>query len=64
MAVLPHIEIRREGPFWRVAVAPESALPEGWRGPSTFSSAPLARLAAKILADASGLPIIDVAKAG
>lgn len=53
------IEIRREGPFWRVAVKPETALPDGWREPSTFSSAPLARMAAKVLADASGLPVVD-----
>ncbi|SKB85399.1 hypothetical protein SAMN06295937_102354 [Sphingopyxis flava] len=60
----PHIEVRKDGPFWRVVVLPPEALPDGWCRPSTFSSAPLARLAAKLLADASGMPIIDQATGG
>ena len=59
-----HIEIRKDGPFLRVVVSPPEALPEGWHGPSTFSSAPLARAAAKLLADASGLPVVDTTRGG
>lgn len=59
MAPDPHITIQRDGPFYRLAVLPPDALPDGWRRPSTFSSAPLARSAAKLLAEASGLPIVD-----
>lgn len=60
----PHIAIAKDGPFWRVIVEPETALPAGWSRPSTFSSQPLAAMSAKLLADASGLPIVDMAKAG
>lgn len=62
--IRPHIAIRRDGPFWRVIVEPETALPAGWSRPSTFSSQPLAAMSAKLLAEASGLPIINQAKAG
>lgn len=60
----PHIAIAKDGSFWRVLVEPETALPAGWSRPSTFSSKPLAAMSAKLLAEASGLPIIDTAKAG
>jgi len=63
MAPDPHISIQRDGPFIRVVVLPPDALPANWSAPSTFSSAPLARMSAKLLASASGLPIVDLAKA-
>ncbi|PQM27667.1 hypothetical protein CVO77_03595 [Sphingopyxis lindanitolerans] len=59
MAPDPHIEIRKDGPFVRVVVLPAGAMPANWHGPSTFSSAPLARMSAKFLATTSGLPIVD-----
>lgn len=58
------IEITREGGLFRLAVTPADALPVNWARPETFASAPLARLGARILADATGLPIVDLAKAG
>jgi len=57
----PHISIAKDGPFWRVIVEPETALPAGWSRPSTFSSQPLAAMSAKLLSQASGLPIVDAA---
>lgn len=55
------IEITRDGPLFRVTVTPADILPPSWTAPSTFSSMPLARISAKLLADASGLPIVDLA---
>lgn len=57
--MIGHIEIRKDGPFLRVVVLPPEALPANWSAPSTFSSAPLARMSAKLLSEASGLPIVD-----
>jgi hypothetical protein len=54
----PHIVLSKDGPFFRLAVLPPEALPDGFRGPSTFSSAPLARMAGKILGEATGLPVV------
>jgi hypothetical protein len=59
MAHEPYIEVRKDGPFFRVVVLPPDALPANWHGPSTFSSAPLARISARLLAQASGLPVVD-----
>ena len=60
----PHIEIRRDGAVFRVAIDPAEALPKGWHRPETFSSLPLARMGAKIMAEATGLPIVDMVKTG
>lgn len=57
-----HIEIRKDGPFLRVVVSPPEALPANWSAPSTFTAAPIARMAAKLLSEASGLPIVDETK--
>lgn len=64
MSAEPHIAIAKDGPFFRVVVSPPEALPSNWHAPETFSSAPLARLSARLLSVASGLPIVDQAKAG
>lgn len=61
MTPTPQIEICRDGPMFRVVVTPADILPPSWTAPSTFSSMPLARMSAKLLADASGLPIVDMA---
>lgn len=53
------IEIRRDGPLYRIAVEPVEALPKGWHRPQTFSSHPLARMGAKLMSEATGMPIID-----
>lgn len=55
----PHINIQRDGPFIRVVVLPPEALPANWSAPSTFTSLPMARMSAKLLAEASGLPVVD-----
>ena len=60
----PHIAIEREGPLFRLAILPPDALPAGWSRPETFSSHPLARMSAKILAEATGMVIVDHARAG
>ena len=55
----PHISIIHDGPFLRVVVSPPEALPANWSAPSTFTAAPIARMAAKLLSEATGMPIID-----
>lgn len=59
MALDPHIKLSKDGPFYRLAVLPPEALPSNWSAPSTFTSLPMARMSAKLLAEASGLPIVD-----
>lgn len=59
-----HIEISKDGPLLRVVVSPPEALPANWSAPSTFTAAPIARMAAKLLADVSGLPVVDRTKGG
>lgn len=60
----PAIHIRREGPFYRVLVIPPDALPPSFSVPSTFVSAAVARMSAKVLSDATGWPVSDLAGAG
>lgn len=59
----PQICIERDGPTFRVVVTPPDALPAGWSRPETFSSSPLARMSAKLLAEASGFPVVDLTRA-
>lgn len=59
----PAIHVTRDGPFYRVSVTPADALPDNWSAPATFSSAPMALMSARLLSDASGLPIVDMANA-
>lgn len=58
----PHISLRRDGPFYRVRAVPDDALPPTIRQPETHAGYLAASIAAKMLADASGLPIVDMTK--
>lgn len=55
----PHISIVRDGPFYRVRANPVDALPPCVRQPETHGSHLSANMAARILSDASGLPVVD-----
>lgn len=56
----PHISLGRDGPFFRVRAVPADALPPTVRQPETYAGYLAASMAAKVLADASGLPIVDM----
>lgn len=56
---VPHISLRRDGPFFRVRAVPADALPPTVRQSETYVGYLAASMAAKVLADASGLPIVD-----
>ncbi len=60
----PCIEIRQDGPLFRVDITPADALPQGWLRPESFANRPLARMGARLISDATGLPIVDRAKVG
>ncbi len=61
----PHISLRRDGPFYRVRAVPADALPPSIRRSETHAGYLAALMTARILSDASGLPIVDsVGKAG
>lgn len=53
------VEISKDGAFYRLAVSPPEAL-RGVSRPSTYSSHALAAMSAKLIADASGIPIVDL----
>lgn len=55
----PHISLRKDGPFYRVQPIPADALPPSIRQPETHVGYLSASMAAKMLSDASGLPIVD-----
>ena len=55
----PHISLRKDGPFYRVQPIPADALPPSIRQPETHVGHLSASMAAKMLSDASGLPIVD-----
>lgn len=61
----PHISLRKDGPFYRVGPVPADALPPSIRQPETHVGYLSAPTAAKLLSQASGLPIVDhAAKSG
>lgn len=61
----PHISLKRDGPFYRVRAVPADALPPSIRQPETHAGYLAASMAARMLSDASGLPIVDfTTKAG
>lgn len=55
----PHIALRKDGPFYRVQPVPSDALPPSIRQPETHAGYAAASMAAKVLSQASGLPIVD-----
>lgn len=59
----PVIHIKKDGPIWRVQVIPPDALPPSVFVPSTFLAASVARMSAKVLADATGWPVTDLTDA-
>ena len=58
-AANPHISLRKDGPFYRVQPIPADALPPSIRQPETHVGHLSATMAARVLSEASGLPIID-----
>lgn len=57
------IHLRKEGPFWRVRVEPKDALPASVHVPETHAGHLSATMAAKLLANATGFPVVDHTKA-
>ena len=55
----PHISVRRDGPFYRVRVTPADAVPPSVRQPETHAGHASALMAARLLCNATGFPIID-----
>lgn len=55
----PHISLKRDGPLFRVSAMPADALPPSVRQCETYAGHLAATMAARVLSNASGLPIID-----
>jgi len=55
----PHIALRKDGAFYRVRPVPSDALPPSIRQPETHAGHAAALMAAKVLSQATGLPIVD-----
>lgn len=58
----PSIHVRKDGPFYRVQVQPPEALGKMLQRPDSYASDVTARMAAKVLANITGWPIIDQTK--
>lgn len=59
----PTIHLRKDGPFFRVNVEPCRSLPENVRAPETHAGHLAAAMAARLLATATGFPVVDHTKA-
>jgi hypothetical protein len=57
------IHLRKDGPFYRVRVEPVGSLPANVRAPETHAGHLAATMAAKLLHDATGFPVVDHTKA-
>lgn len=55
----PYIQIRKDGPFFRLAVCPADAVPPAAARPGTYASHQSAAMNAEMLHAATGFPIID-----
>lgn len=55
----PQIHLRKDGPFFRVRVEPKGALPASVHVPETHAGHLSATMAAKLLANATGFPVVD-----
>ena len=55
----PRIEIRRDGPFYRLSIDPAGSLPESALRPTTHCSHMSAAREAEIMRRATGWPVID-----
>lgn len=60
----PEIHLSKDGPFYRVRVEPRDALPDHVLVPETHAGLLSANLAARLLSNATGFPIIDHTKLG
>lgn len=60
----PQVHLRKDGAFFRVRVEPKDALPASVHVSETYVGHLSATMAAKVLANATGFPIIDHTKAG
>lgn len=56
------IHIRKDGPFYRVQVQPPEALGKMLQRPDSYASDTTARMAAKVLANITGWPVVDLTK--
>ncbi len=56
----PVIHIRRDGAIYRVLVVPPEAGPTAVVVPSTFVSHSMAKISARVLADATGFAVTDL----
>jgi hypothetical protein len=63
MATGATILIRKDGPFYRVRVEPVGSLPANVRAPETHAGYLAETMAAKLLHDATGFPVVDHTKA-
>lgn len=59
----PSIHVRKDGPFYRMSVSPPEALTKALARPETYASETTARMAAKVLHDITGWPVIDATRA-
>lgn len=57
------IHLRKDGPFWRVTVEPREALPEHILITQTHAGHLSAGMAARLLSNATGFPVVDHTKA-
>ncbi len=55
----PQIHLTKDGPFYRVRVEPRDALPGHVLVPETHAGLLSASLAARLLSNATGFPIIN-----
>ncbi|MFC3786701.1 hypothetical protein GGR90_002751 [Sphingopyxis italica] len=60
----PAIHVRKDGPIFRVQIIPPEAGPTAVVVPSTFVSHAMAKMSAKVLSDATGFPVTDLAGVG
>lgn len=56
----PRIEIRRDGPFYRLSIYPADALPASAMRPATHASHASAAREAEIVRSATGWPLLDL----
>jgi hypothetical protein len=58
----PEIRILKDGPFWRVRVEPRDALPDHILVSETHAGLLSANIAARVLSNATGFPVVDRTK--
>jgi hypothetical protein len=56
----PSIQIRKDGPLFKMSVSPPEAMTKALARPETYASETTARMAAKVLAGITGWPVVDL----